>query len=225
MGGPVSNVWLIESKKYGPILIDSGFSLMWPWVMAGLRQKGLKPGDLAAVILTHRHKDHADNAIHFIDAGVPIYAHRYDAEVLTGDVKPVELNGRPGPVAWMCNLENRRPVRLENVGILNDHDKIAGLEVIHCPGHTRGSIFLYDPESAGLFTGDGLLNAIPPYVYKTALSLPYPDFCDDYKQALKSLHCFMDLNLEISNLYPGHGPVRKGPIQYDLKKLLDMAGG
>lgn len=224
MGGPVSNVWLVRSKGYGPILIDTGFSLMWPLVMLGLRKEGLVPGDLAAIILTHRHTDHAGNAVHFQKAGVPVYAHKNDADILTGIRKPPVLHGRPGPVAWMNRLEHQRPVRLEKVETLQDHDKIVGFDVFHCPGHTMGSIFLFHQASLSLFTGDGLLNAVPPYVQKTALSLPYPDFCDDYRQSLESLRCFLGMGLEVNLLYPGHGPARKGPINKDLKALLDRAG-
>jgi glyoxylase-like metal-dependent hydrolase (beta-lactamase superfamily II) len=38
--------------------------------------------------------------------------------------------------------------------MLNDGDTIAGLTVIHTPGHTPGSICLFDPTSKVLFAGD-----------------------------------------------------------------------
>ena len=37
---------------------------------------------------------------------------------------------------------------------LNDGDTIAGLTSIHTPGHTPGSICLFDPASKILFVGD-----------------------------------------------------------------------
>ncbi len=40
--------------------------------------------------------------------------------------------------------------------ILADNDIIAGLTVIYSPGHTPGSISLYDPRRKALFTGDML---------------------------------------------------------------------
>jgi len=193
---------------------------MWPIIVHGLRKQGLEIGDLTAIILTHRHKDHADNAIRFQNAGVPIYAHKNDADIMAGRTMPPVLNGRAGPVAWMSTLENRRPVRLDNVEPLKDHDKIAGFNIFHCPGHTTGSIFIWHEQSGSIFTGDGLLNALPPYVQKTQLSLPFPDFCDNHKQSLKSLQCFLDLGLNIKKLFPGHGPVREGPVYEDLKALL-----
>jgi glyoxylase-like metal-dependent hydrolase (beta-lactamase superfamily II) len=40
--------------------------------------------------------------------------------------------------------------------IINNGDTIAGLTVLHLPGHTPGSIALYDPKRKVLFIGDTL---------------------------------------------------------------------
>ena len=223
LGWPISNAWLITSEISGPVLVDTGFSLMWPAIARKLRRHDLTPADLSAVILTHRHKDHTGNAQRFVRAGVPTYAHLHDAAILMGREQAKPLAGPRGPVSWMSHLENKRPTRLSNVEVLGDGDTIAGLEVIPCPGHTRGSIMLYHRPSESLFSGDALLNAVPPYVYKTALSLPHPNFCDDYGQALESLRALLKRDLPIKTLYAGHGPPRSGILRDELGALLDRA--
>jgi len=40
--------------------------------------------------------------------------------------------------------------------LLHDDDCIGGLYCIHLPGHTPGSICLYDPEPGVVFYGDTL---------------------------------------------------------------------
>jgi glyoxylase-like metal-dependent hydrolase (beta-lactamase superfamily II) len=223
LGGPVSNAWLLPDTPAGAVLVDTGFGLAWPGIVAGLRLRGLRVRDLGAVVLTHRHLDHAANAplIHW--HGVPIHAHGRDASMLTGDATAPPLLGRAGPVAMMCAMENKIPPRLDRVTTMSDGDEIAGLEVIHAPGHTVGSCLLYHRDSGTLFTGDALINAVPPYVAREALSLPFPDFCDDYAMALDSLRRLADSDLEVQRLCTGHGRIRKGPIRAALTALLDAA--
>lgn len=99
----------------------------------------------------------------------------------------------------------------------------AGLEMYHVPGHTAGSMFLYHRPSGILFSGDMLLNAIPPLTLTTALSLPCPAFTEDYPQALTSLSAFVQRDLPIRMLCPGHGPALVGNIRQDTQRLLDEA--
>lgn len=223
LGGPVSNAWLLPRTPAGPVLVDAGFGTAWPGIVAGLRLRGLRVRDLGALILTHRHLDHAANAARIHWHGVPVYAHGRDAALLTGDATAPPLLGRPGPVAMMCAMENRIPPRLDRVTTMVDGDEVAGLEVIHAPGHTVGSCLLYHRGSGTLFTGDALINAVPPYVTREALSLPFPDFCDDYAQALDSLRRLVESGLEIRRLCTGHGRERTGPIREALSALLAAA--
>jgi glyoxylase-like metal-dependent hydrolase (beta-lactamase superfamily II) len=100
-------------------------------------------------------------------------------------------------------------------------DVVAGLEVIHLPGHTTGTVLFYHRPSGSLFTGDALINAVPPWVIREALSLPYPDFCDNYRQTLDNLRRFATTDLVVHRMYPGHGPIRHGPFFPELTGLLN----
>jgi glyoxylase-like metal-dependent hydrolase (beta-lactamase superfamily II) len=89
---------------------------------------------------------------------------------------------------------------LEPTRLLHDGDRIELgsllLDVIHTPGHTQGSICLYDNERSLLFSGDTV-------------------FCDDIGRvdlptgnqgamtnSLKKL-----TKLKLDKLLPGHGPI------------------
>src|SRR6185295_17997890 len=52
-----TNGYLIKSKR--PILIDSGAPWDFGRLSYALKENGLKPEDLALVVLTHGHADHA----------------------------------------------------------------------------------------------------------------------------------------------------------------------
>lgn len=229
LGWPVSNIWLLPHTGVGPVLVDAGFATLWPQLLAGLRLRGLRPTDLGAVILTHHHPDHAGNAWRLQRLGVPVYAHELDAAVLTGHARRPRIP-LPGPAVvhrvergvatGMSLLGNRYPAARCEVRPLQHGDRIAGLRVYLVPGHTTGSIFLYHRASGTLFSGDGLLNSVPPLAAATRLTLPYPTFCEDYQLALESLAEFVDRGLEVRALLPGHGPPLRGPVMERTRVLV-----
>jgi glyoxylase-like metal-dependent hydrolase (beta-lactamase superfamily II) len=202
------------------VLVDSGFSALWPSMLVGLRRHRLRPRDLRALVLTHRHLDHSANAARFESEGVPVYAHRLDAEFLGGHraAPPLRVGRRPS--AALCVIENRFPARVGSVRPLEDGERVAGLRVHWMPGHTAGSVFLHHEASGALFTGDALLNAVPPLTLFTRLCLPAEDFSDDYPRALESLRLFAGRRLEPHTLFPGHGPPWRGSLGPALEALL-----
>jgi len=112
------------------------------------------------VILTHHHIDHAGAALALCQAtGARLAVHRDDA--------PYLQSGRPRDRMTLWGLAERLPPRLASyvistaVGesrLLDDGDVIAGLTVLHGPGHTPGSICLYSASESALFLGDVLNN-------------------------------------------------------------------
>jgi glyoxylase-like metal-dependent hydrolase (beta-lactamase superfamily II) len=76
-------------------------------------------------------------------------------------------------------------------------DVLGGLEVIHTPGHTPGSISLYSRKERLLFVGDMLNNRFEPF------RLPSKIFSTDLEQTAISLEKVSQLDFEI--LCFGHG--------------------
>ena len=224
LGWPVSGVWLLPETSDGPFLVDAGFWTRRRQIVSGIRRHGVSPKELKGIVLTHRHVDHAGNAAWFQKHyGTPVYAHEEDAAILQGSKSQPKLTQPPSIVGALSLIENTFPARFTNAVALKDGDRVAGLEVMWMPGHTMGSIFLYHRDSGTLFTGDGLLNAVPPLVHAAGLSLPYPHFCDDYALSLESLRRFLDMDVDVRLLCSGHGAARRGPVQEALRKLLDDA--
>ncbi len=219
-GLPVSNAWLLPQTPAGPVLVDCGHVLCWPTIRLGLRRHGLRPGDLAAVLLTHRHSDHAGNAARLAwRHGVPVYAHQRDAQVLSGQRRRPRIPRAPGVTGFMAWMENRFPARWLRPTPLDDGAQLAGLSVHWIPGHTAGSVFLYHAASGTLFTGDTLLSARPPLVFPRTLTLAYAPFCEDHTEALDRMAAFMDQGHPVRRLCPGHGRMLEGDL---LKQILPM---
>src|SRR5512143_4228787 len=96
-GVRISNVFLLDGGRGDRWLVDTGHwseraTLLWE-----LRRAGIVPRELAGVLLTHRHSDHAGNAA-FLQRryGVKVLAHRDDAAVLEGAIPRPRLRSEPG---------------------------------------------------------------------------------------------------------------------------------
>jgi glyoxylase-like metal-dependent hydrolase (beta-lactamase superfamily II) len=95
------------------------------------------------IIITHRHYDHI---VYLAEAvrmtGAEVLIHEIDAPGLTDDIFSLAVN-------FGAHAPGINPTRF-----LKEGDVIDNLEVIHTPGHTAGSICLYDPVSKSLISGD-----------------------------------------------------------------------
>ncbi len=136
-----SNIYVI-----GDTVIDSGTGFNFTRLRDTLKIMGRKLEDFRQVINTHEHFDHIGGNGYFFDA--KIAAHQEAAQVIESGDREMSL------VDFFEGNLKPRDVHSK----LNDGDMISAggmeLEVIHTPGHTPGSICLYDKKTATLFSGD-----------------------------------------------------------------------
>jgi glyoxylase-like metal-dependent hydrolase (beta-lactamase superfamily II) len=224
-----SNVYLLDGGRGDRWLVDCGHwseraTLLWE-----LRRAGVRPSELAGVLLTHRHSDHAGNA-RFLQRryGVKIHAHRRDADVLAGAAPRARLtrNGGTLMAGVLAEIENLWPARVTCDRVFDDGDTIGSLEVHHTPGHTEGSVFYRHGSTQALLTGDMLLTAKPPLVYRKGMSLAYVSFSSDLALAVESVQAFHRSGVEYEHLLPGHGkPIVGGARRVALEFLGHSSSG
>lgn len=204
-------------------LLDAGMPADSETIKAQILETGLPIFHLESIILTHGHIDHAGSTNRLRDlSGAKILAHELDVPYLLQHKKfPARTAAQKivyGFMDWMIRLE---PITVEE--ILHDGDTIPGpipLQVIHTPGHTPGSISLYDPGQGTLFCGDALFNA-HPLTGQKGLRFPIWPVTLDPEAARRSVERLS--NLEIKILCPGHGkPIRDHPREH-IKRLLESA--
>jgi glyoxylase-like metal-dependent hydrolase (beta-lactamase superfamily II) len=117
-----------------PILVDCGSPLGAAAMTGHLHRLGLAPGDVTAVIGTHGHFDHVGAAAELAAAGVAVLLHPADAAaVAAGD--PVRtcagpLYGEAFPPVVSAPLADGQTFTAG----------AAGIEILHTPGHTAGSV-------------------------------------------------------------------------------------
>ena len=117
-----------------------------------------KPSEIKTIVLTHFHVDHVGDAFDLKKrSGAKVAIHEADADYVAGrKTQPVPRGGMGMIFKVLMPLFFRsKPVEPDIK--LCDHDTIAGLTTIHTPGHTPGSICLFDPASKILFAGDLLI--------------------------------------------------------------------
>jgi glyoxylase-like metal-dependent hydrolase (beta-lactamase superfamily II) len=189
--GTDGNVYLVEAKK--PVLIDTGIGLYVERTVENIKRI-VSPEKIDKIVLTHRHFDHVGGASKLKEIlNAKLYIHTDDAAALMeGDERSTG--------AWMYNGSLQRL----NVERLNDEDVVdcgdVNLEVIHTPGHTIGSISLYEPKSKSLISGDTVFThgGVGRWDMDTG----------NYDQLLSSLKKLS--KMDVVNLYPGHGPYAEG---------------
>jgi glyoxylase-like metal-dependent hydrolase (beta-lactamase superfamily II) len=200
--------YLIRSDR--PCLVETGTAPSAPVVRDALAALGVRAPDLATVVVTHIHLDHAggvgDIAAMFPAAQVVVHElgarHLVDPSRLMASARRVygdELDGLFGELA-PTPAERIRAV--ERTGTV---DLGAGrcLESHYSPGHAKHHVGLIDSVSGDLYVGD----AAGLYVPETGdqrPATPPPDF--DLDVALDSLRMFAALR-PARLLFSHYGPV------------------
>jgi glyoxylase-like metal-dependent hydrolase (beta-lactamase superfamily II) len=210
MGGytGITSGYLIRSSR--PCLVETGTARSADLVVRALAELGIGPDDLATIVVTHIHLDHAggvgDLAEVFPHAQVVVHergarhladpsrlvasAHRVfgpDMDRLFGDLRPVPQD---------------RLVTLAEVGEIDLGDGRV-LAAFHNPGHASHHVGLLDSQTGDLYTGD----AAGVYVPETAdvrPATPPPDF--DLALTLSSLRRMKDAQAN-RLLFSHFGPV------------------
>lgn len=154
-----SFVYLILGDE--PVLVDTGMPGRAQALVADLEKLGVRPQDIAHILLTHHDVDHIGNASYLKSlSGAKLWAPAEDLPYIHGTKK------RPGLKRLIATLvKAETPAVDETYGA---GQRIAGLEVIPTPGHTPGHVSVLGSDV--LFTGDlvtsskGKLKATPAFL-------------------------------------------------------------
>jgi glyoxylase-like metal-dependent hydrolase (beta-lactamase superfamily II) len=209
--GSSANVYLLASGEE-LTLVDSGLPGAADQITAQLEEKGYLLFNLQTIVLTHSHADHTGGAAELaLRSGAQITAHQDEVPYIeqTAVLPFGSLLKRLSN--WLGDrvLFRRAPCKVDRA--LQDGDVIetlGGLQVIHTPGHTPGSVALYQPEWRILFCGDAFFNR-NPLTGKKGLQLSIPLFTLDVAQMRESARRLAALPVEV--LCFGHGePILRG---------------
>ncbi len=179
--GYESNVYLILDKKIA--LIDTGTG----WETDNLiKEVEEHTNKIDLIILTHEHFDHCGGAArlqeHF---GAKIAMHEEGSVFLEKGMMSEFFNARVRKADVDIKLKGGEIIELGEYK----------LQVIHTPGHSMGSICLYEPNKKALFSGDTI------FLYG---GIGRTDFYGGNGMLLKESIRKIS-KLSVRALYPGHG--------------------
>ena len=185
--GISSNCYLIEGEK--TILVDTGTSADAPLLMEQIQDDNFNISDINIIVNTHCHFDHIGGNSSVLKEGkIKLAAHGTDSpHIEEADALYTGTKNFP-----------YYSVSPEKVDMkLKEGDALDNFRVLHTPGHTQGSMSLYNEESKILISGD--------LVFSDGnigrVDLPGGNMTE-MQNSLKKISA-----LDVEVLLPGHGSV------------------
>jgi glyoxylase-like metal-dependent hydrolase (beta-lactamase superfamily II) len=190
------NVYLVSDHD-GLILIDTGMPGNAQKIIDYVNSINRKPSEITRIVLTHCHMDHV-GSVHELKGltNAKVAIHQDDAPYLTGEKSQPSPKGAVG-IAFKAFSPFLKSKPIQQDVLLKDGDKVGRMTVIHTPGHTPGSIALYDSEQKLIFVGDTLR-------YQNGkVTGPPEHFTPDMSEALRSIKKISLLEFDL--MLSGHG--------------------
>ncbi|NPA24889.1 MAG: MBL fold metallo-hydrolase [Deltaproteobacteria bacterium] len=200
---PDCHSYVIRGKEKN-LLIDTGLPQAGEAIRTSLGEIGLALEDIDLVVLSHEHLDHIGSAPLFF-ATAMIATHRLAAMKIRLQDEFAMMNQLFGLSADGFRVD----ICLEGGSVIQAGNY--NLTVIHTPGHSSGSICLYEADQRLVFTGDTVLTEgnIGGVFGSGSIS--------DYIESIERLKM-----LQVDAYYPGHGPASKDPPR-EFQAAIDRA--
>jgi glyoxylase-like metal-dependent hydrolase (beta-lactamase superfamily II) len=180
-----TNYWVI-SVGASRLLVDLGWPGSMGMMRANLNRMDVPLSDLRYGLATHYHIDHAGLAQELKLVGVPLLV----LEVQVGAIPQMKRWTKPHDNYMdITTYDNVTISFAESRSVLQEIG-IQG-EIVHTPGHSEDSVSLVLDEGAA-FTGD----------------LTPPSLATEENLELLTASWRLLRDLGVSEVYPGHGPVR-----------------
>src|SRR5580693_2437353 len=200
--------YLIRGDR--PCLVETGTAPSAPVVRDALARLGIGPGDLATVVVTHIHLDHAggvgDIATMFPAAQIVVHQrgarHLVDPSRLMASARLVYGDALDRLFGVLIPVPAGRVVALDDLGTI-DLGGGRRLDSHYSPGHAKHHVGLVDSDTGDLYVGDAA-GVYLPETGDVRPATPPPDF--DLATALASLRKFAALQ-PTRLLFSHYGPV------------------
>ncbi len=204
----ITAAYLIRGDR--PCLVETGTAPSAPVVRDALAALGIGPGDLAAVVVTHIHLDHAggagDMAAMFPAAQIVVHQrgarHLADPSRLMAGARLVYGRALERLFGVLAPVPAERIVALDDIGTI-DLGGGRRLDSHYSPGHAKHHVGLVDSDTGDLYVGDAA-GVYLPETGDVRPATPPPDF--DLDTALASVRRFASLQ-PTRLLFSHYGPV------------------
>ena len=145
----------------GLTLIDTGMLGKAKTLLAEIAATNHALADLKQIVLTHCHNDHTGNVAELVKrTQARVIAHQIETPyILQQQTLPTSSLLKKLMLGLMDRVFKTHITRVDTTVAEGDTiDALGGLRVIHVPGHTPGSMALYQLERKIMFFGDVIFN-------------------------------------------------------------------
>ena len=195
------NIYVID----GELIVDCGTGLLFADIKRHI-ESSYETYKIKNIVNTHGHFDHTGGTKKFRDwLKADVCAHKDDSKMMESGTDNLAefFNEIPKIVTINRMLRDGNSIKTTNFVF----------KVVHTPGHTPGSICLYDAEKRLLISGDTIF-------HETIGRFDLPG--GDKDKLLDSLQKLLDFNVQY--LLPGHGPPKIGGFSFHVKQMIAHFG-
>jgi glyoxylase-like metal-dependent hydrolase (beta-lactamase superfamily II) len=211
--------YLLDARE--PAIVETGPTTSAEHVRAGLDRLGIGRDELAHIVVTHIHLDHAGGVGTLCDwyPKAKVWVHERGAPHLADPTRLVasatRVYGEERMESLFGPVESVPPQRIQSIAA-GSAVEFGGraLTAIATPGHASHQVALVDSATGVVFTGDAL-GIHPPDVPVLRPATPPPEY--DLELAIESIEKIRSLAGELV-LFSHFGPVR------DVERICDLAG-
>jgi glyoxylase-like metal-dependent hydrolase (beta-lactamase superfamily II) len=210
-----TNIILIVEEEL--TLIDTGLPGSASRIMKYIENLGRSVEEISLIIITHNHIDHAGGLAELRKlTGAQVAAHKDDLNDTENQAAYPGFVRRLLRIPSVSDLHSNFVLQPDDVDIQLEGGEVLkpleGLEVIHTPGHTIGSISLYSPKYKLLVVGDAMTRK-GKYPW-----LPHKSVSSDFQKAIKSIEKLGGLDINI--LCIGHRQPVTGDVNIKMQRLI-----
>lgn len=203
LGSSAINSFAFVDDDGSVALVDAGRRGAPRRLIASLSEIGKRPADVACILLTHAHIDHAGGTRGLRErTGAPVHVHHNDAATLRDGTRPsTDPTTRLAPLARVLAMLPPAMPSCPVDSVLGEGDVVSvagGIHVLHTPGHTPGHCSFLHERSGVLITGDAIINLGNRLAYSIGI------FCSDVRQSRQTAERLGDVDYEIAAF--AHGP-------------------
>ncbi|GLU48790.1 MBL fold metallo-hydrolase [Nocardiopsis ansamitocini] len=216
--------WVLVTEGEAVTLVDTGYPGDRDRLLASLAAIGRRPGDVAAILVTHAHTDHIGSAQEFGSVhGTPVLMHEAEVPHARRDflhqVTPRQILAnawRPRVLPWALKAVGSGGTKDVRIAAPEAFPAPGALDLpgrpvpVATPGHTLGHSAYHLPDAGIVISGDALVSGHPTSGVSGPQLLPGM-FHHDRDAARASLTVLAGLEADV--VLPGHGPLHDGAVR------------